>query len=99
MSPHSEFSDPQAILAPQAGAPKWLVALEAAVGATVEAATALLVVAEVVILFAGVGLQFNHTDPEMFRAAVSKSGYYKKWKATFGDDAWRVLEKYTGPLL
>jgi hypothetical protein len=36
------------------------------------------------------GLQFHRTDPEMFRAAVSKAGYYKKWKATFGDEAWRM---------
>jgi hypothetical protein len=35
----------------------------------------------------------------VFRAAVSKSGYYKKWKATFGDEAWRVLEKYAGSLV
>jgi TRAP-type C4-dicarboxylate transport system permease small subunit len=54
MNPHSEFADPQAVLVPRAGAPKWLVALEARVGAAVEAAAALLVVAEVAILFAGV---------------------------------------------
>ena len=45
------------------------------------------------------GLLFHRTDPELFRAAVSKSGYYKKWKATFGDEAWRMLEKYAGPLV
>ena len=44
------------------------------------------------------GLQFHRTDPEVFRAAVSKSGYYKKWRATFGEDAWTILEKYSGPL-
>ena len=45
------------------------------------------------------GLQFHRTDPELFRAAVSKSGYYRKWKATFGDEAWAMLEKYAGPLV
>ena len=45
------------------------------------------------------GLQFHRTDPELFRAAISKSGYYRKWKATFGDEAWAMLEKYAGPLV
>jgi hypothetical protein len=30
------------------------------------------------------GLTFNRTDPAAFRAAVSRSGYYKQWKETFG---------------
>jgi hypothetical protein len=54
MNPHSEFADPHIPLTPQASAPKWLVALEAAVGSTVEVVAALLVVAEIAILFAGV---------------------------------------------
>jgi len=45
------------------------------------------------------GLEFHRTDTQAFRAAVSKSGYYKKWKATFGDEAWALLEKYSGPLV
>ena len=45
------------------------------------------------------GLLFHRTDPELFRAAISKSGYYRKWKATFGDEAWAMLEKYAGPLV
>jgi hypothetical protein len=45
------------------------------------------------------GLEFHRTDPELFRAAVSKAGYYKKWRATFGDDAWGMLVKYSGPLV
>jgi len=45
------------------------------------------------------GLVFHRTDTEAFRAAVSRSGYYKKWKATFGPEAWALLEKYSGPLV
>ena len=45
------------------------------------------------------GLEFHRTDPELFRAAISKAGYYRKWKATFGDEAWGMLEKYAGPLV
>jgi len=44
------------------------------------------------------GMVFNKTDPAAFRAVLSKAGYYKDWKATFGADAWSRLEKYTGPL-
>ncbi len=44
------------------------------------------------------GLIFNRTDPAAFRAAVSKSGYYKQWRNTFGKEAWALLEKYSGPL-
>src|SRR5262244_2795279 len=55
MNTHSEFADPNAAPTPVAvGAPKWLVALEAAAGTAIEAAAAVLVVAEVVILLAGV---------------------------------------------
>ncbi len=45
------------------------------------------------------GLQFHRTDPELFRAAISRAGYYRKWKATFGAEAWAMLEKYAGPLV
>ena len=44
------------------------------------------------------GLTFNRTDPAAFRAAVSKSGYYKQWREKFGKEAWAMLEKYSGPL-
>ena len=63
MNPHSEFADPQLALTPQAGAPKWLVTLEAAVGSTVEVVAALLVVAEIAILFAGVMSRYVFHQP------------------------------------
>jgi tripartite ATP-independent transporter DctM subunit len=63
MNPHSEFADPQLALTPQAGAPKWLVTLEAAVGSTVEVVAALLVVAEIAILLAGVVSRYVFHQP------------------------------------
>src|SRR5215510_5415535 len=44
------------------------------------------------------GLTFNRTDQAAFRAAVSKSGYYKQWRDKLGNEAWAVLEKYSGSL-
>lgn len=44
------------------------------------------------------GMVFNRTDPAQFRAALSKAGYYKEWKNTYGAEPWALLEKYTGPL-
>jgi hypothetical protein len=60
---HSEFADPAAVIAPAAGAPKWLVALEEAVGTAIEVVAALLVVAEVVILLAGVISRYVFHQP------------------------------------
>jgi len=44
------------------------------------------------------GMVFNRPDPGPFRGALSKAGYYKKWKETFGDEVWALLAKYSGPL-
>lgn len=44
------------------------------------------------------GMIFNDTDPAPFRAALSKAGFYKQWKETYGDEAWALLEKYSGTL-
>ncbi len=44
------------------------------------------------------GLSFNRVDPAAFRAALSKAGYYKQWREKFGNEAWALLEKYSGPL-
>ena len=44
------------------------------------------------------GLTFNDVDRPVFREALGKTTYYKDWKAKFGDEAWSILEKYTGPL-
>jgi tripartite ATP-independent transporter DctM subunit len=64
MTLHSEFSDPAlADAPPAAGAPKWLVAVEAAAGKAIEIVAALLVVAEVVILFVGVVSRYIFHQP------------------------------------
>lgn len=46
----------------------------------------------------GKGLKFSSVDPTAFRQALSVSGFYKRARAKFGDDAWVMLEKFTGPL-
>lgn len=44
------------------------------------------------------GLLFNTPDPAPFRAALSAAGFYPKWKQSFGDEAWSLLETYSGRL-
>lgn len=38
------------------------------------------------------------SDPQSFRDALKKSGYYASWKEKFGNEAWTTLEKYSGSL-
>ena len=44
------------------------------------------------------GLEFLKPDPVPFQKALSASGFYKSWRAKFGDPLWTALESYTGPL-
>jgi TRAP-type transport system periplasmic protein len=44
------------------------------------------------------GLIFNHPDTKPFQDALKKSGFYPDCKKQLGDEAWSLLEKYTGPL-
>ena len=44
------------------------------------------------------GMTFNTVDPQGFRSALRKAGYYAAWHARMGDDSWAALEKYTGRL-
>ena len=44
------------------------------------------------------GMGFNDPDPEAFRQVLIKAGFYDKWKAKYGAEAWAVLEKYTGKI-
>jgi tripartite ATP-independent transporter DctP family solute receptor len=46
----------------------------------------------------GHGMVFNRADTGAFRPLLSKAGYYKQWKETYGPETWAILEKYTGPL-
>lgn len=44
------------------------------------------------------GLTFHSVDPKAFQAKLQSAGFYKEWKGKFGDDAWALLEKHTGPI-
>ena len=44
------------------------------------------------------GMQFNDTDNAAFRAKLRSAGFYAEWHKKFGDEAWSLLEKYTGKL-
>jgi len=44
------------------------------------------------------GLIFNHPDKAPFRETLKKEGFYAEWKKRFGDEAWGILEKYSGSL-
>jgi tripartite ATP-independent transporter DctP family solute receptor len=44
------------------------------------------------------GMLFNTTDPAPFRAMLSKSGFYAEWRRKYGEEAWAMLEKFTGKL-
>ena len=44
------------------------------------------------------GMIFNYPDVKSFRDALSKAGFYKEWRAKFGDEAMAKLEKYSGKL-
>lgn len=45
------------------------------------------------------GMAFNSTDAELFRTKLRAAGFYAEWHKKFGDEAWAVLEKYTGKLI
>jgi len=47
----------------------------------------------------GKGMAFNTTDAEVFRAKLRAAGFYAEWHKKFGDEAWNLLEKYTGKLV
>jgi tripartite ATP-independent transporter DctP family solute receptor len=44
------------------------------------------------------GLEFIKVDPAPFRAQLQSAGFYKEWRGKYGDEAWAVLEKFTGPI-
>ncbi len=43
-------------------------------------------------------LLFNDVDRAEFVEKLRTSGYYTRWRTTFGDELWGQLEKYTGKL-
>ena len=44
------------------------------------------------------GIEFNNVDPALFRAKLQKAGFFNEWKGKYGDEAWAILEKYTGKI-
>ena len=44
------------------------------------------------------GLAFNTPEPQPFRNALRAAGFYTSWKQRFGEQAWSLLEAYSGPL-
>ena len=44
------------------------------------------------------GLEFIKVDPAPFRAKLQSAGFYKEWRGRYGEEAWAVLEKFTGPI-
>jgi tripartite ATP-independent transporter DctP family solute receptor len=47
----------------------------------------------------GKGMVINTANAELFRAKLRAAGFYAEWHKKFGDEAWAVLEKYTGKLV
>jgi tripartite ATP-independent transporter DctP family solute receptor len=44
------------------------------------------------------GLVFNQAKAETFRDKLRKAGFYEEWKGKYGNEAWALLEKYSGKL-
>ncbi len=44
------------------------------------------------------GMVFSDPNPEPLRLALQKGKFYETWRAKFGEEAWALLEKYTGKL-
>ena len=45
------------------------------------------------------GMVFNNTEAELFRNKLRSAGFYTEWHKKFGEEAWGLLEKYTGKLV
>ncbi len=46
----------------------------------------------------GHGMKINQVDNMAFRGKLRSAGFYADWHQRFGDQAWALLEKYTGKL-
>ena len=44
------------------------------------------------------GLVFNQAKTETFRDKLRKAAFYEEWKGKYGNEAWALLEKYSGKL-
>ncbi|MBV8835636.1 MAG: TRAP transporter substrate-binding protein, partial [Alphaproteobacteria bacterium] len=44
------------------------------------------------------GMEFFAVDQKPFRAKLEQAGFYKEWRGKYGEEAWAMLEKYTGKI-
>jgi tripartite ATP-independent transporter DctP family solute receptor len=44
------------------------------------------------------GLTFNTVDKKPFQQALKTAGFYSEWRQKYGEDAWKILERYSGNL-
>ncbi len=44
------------------------------------------------------GIVFNTPDTAAFREKLRSAGFYSEWRGKFGEEAWAVMERYTGKL-
>jgi tripartite ATP-independent transporter DctP family solute receptor len=44
------------------------------------------------------GMVFNIAETQSFRNGLKEGGFYKYWRDKLGDQAWEILEKYSGKL-
>jgi tripartite ATP-independent transporter DctP family solute receptor len=44
------------------------------------------------------GMVFNQAKSETFRTKLRAAGFYNEWKGKYGNEAWALLEKYSGQL-
>ena len=44
------------------------------------------------------GLTFNTVDKMPFQQALKTAGFYSEWRQKYGEDAWKILERYSGNL-
>jgi len=44
------------------------------------------------------GLVFNTVDKKPFQQTLKTAGFYNEWRQKYGEEAWKVLERYSGNL-
>jgi tripartite ATP-independent transporter DctP family solute receptor len=44
------------------------------------------------------GLTFNTVNKKPFQETLKAAGFYAEWRGKFGEDAWKILERYSGAL-
>jgi tripartite ATP-independent transporter DctP family solute receptor len=44
------------------------------------------------------GLVFNTVDKKPFQQALKAAGFYAEWRQKYGEEPWKILERYSGNL-